>query len=246
MSAQRSSPWRSKNPLVAFRHAVEGIGHTFRTQRNMRVHLFSVVAILLAGLLLRLPRVEMAVLVVTAAMVVIAEMFNTAIEAVVDMITDRYHPAAKYAKDVVAGAVLISAVNAAVVGSIVFLSYFQSYVVKARMQSPPTITVVVSALLLLLVIVLLGKILGKKGTLAKGGAISGHAAVAFFLAMTIAIVAHSWAIALIALILAALVAQSRVEGKIHTLQEVINGAVIAMALSIIVFKLPGVLAGLLP
>jgi diacylglycerol kinase (ATP) len=246
MSAQRGSPWRSKNPMIAFRHAVEGIGHTFRTQRNMRVHLFSVVAILLAGLLLRLPRVEMVVLVVTAAMVVIAEMFNTAIEAVVDMITDHYHPAAKYAKDVAAGAVLIAAINAAVVGGIVFLSYFQSYIVKARMQSPPTITVVVAALLLLLVIVLLGKILGKKGSLAKGGAISGHSAVAFFLAMTIALVAHSWVIGLIALVLATLVAQSRVEGRIHSLREVVTGAVIAMAVAVIVFTLPGVLAGLLP
>ncbi len=212
----------------------------------MRVHLFTVVAVLLAGLLLRLPRVEMAVLVFSAALVVIAEMINTAIEAVVDMITDHYHPAAKYAKDVAAGAVLISAVNAAVVGGIVFLSYFQSYLVKERMKSPPTVTVIVSALLLLLVIVLLGKILGQKGSLMKGGAISGHSAVAFFLAMTISIGARSWIVALLALVLATLVAQSRVEGKIHTLREVITGAVIAMALSVIVFTLPKVIAGLLP
>jgi diacylglycerol kinase (ATP) len=246
MSAQRGTPWRSKNPLIAFRHAIEGIGHTFRTQRNMRVHLFTVVAVLMAGLLLRLPRTEMAVLVVSAAMVVLAEMINTAIEAVVDMITDHYHPAAKYAKDVAAGAVLISAVNAAVVGGIVFLSYFQSYMVKDRMKAPPTITVVVSALLLLLVIVLLGKILGQKGSLMKGGAISAHSAVAFFIAMTISLVTHSWIMALLALTLATLVAQSRVEGRIHTLREVVMGAVIAMALSVIVFKLPVTLAGLVP
>ena len=242
----RGFPWRSRNLLVAFRHAVEGIGHTFRSQRNMRLHFFTVIVVLCAGLLLRLPRTEMIVLVLSAALVVLAEMFNTAIEAVVDMITDHYHPAAKYAKDVAAGAVLIAAVNAAVVGGIVFFSYLQLDIMRSRMQSPPTSTMIVAALLLLLVIVLLGKILGHKGSLLKGGAISGHAAIAFFTATTIALLAGNILVGVLAMSLAALVAQSRVEGKIHSLREVVVGAVVAMGLCVIVFRLPLLIARMLP
>ena len=246
MTGTRKFSWRNKNPLIAFRHAIEGIAHTFRTQRNMRVHYLLVILVLFAGLILRLPRLEMIGLVFASALVVLAEMFNTAIEAVVDMITDHYHPAAKYAKDVAAGAVLIAAINAAVVGGMIFFSYLNYDVARTRMQTPPTIPMIVSSLLLLLAIVLLGKILGVKGSLLHGGAISGHAAVAFFVATTIALMVHNALIGLLSLALAALVGQSRIEGKIHTIREVVSGALLAMALCVIVFRLPLLIARILP
>src|SRR5215831_950762 len=76
-------PWRSKNPLDSFRHAVEGVIHTFRTQRNMRFHFFTVALVLLSGLLFRLGRLEMLALLFTVSLVLITEMFNTAVEVVV-------------------------------------------------------------------------------------------------------------------------------------------------------------------
>jgi diacylglycerol kinase (ATP) len=246
MADTRPMRWRNKNLLIAFRHAIEGIAHTFRTQRNMRVHYLLMIAVLFAGLILRLPRVEMIALVFSSALVVLAEMFNTAIEAVVDMITDVYHPAAKYAKDVAAGAVLIAAINASVVGGMIFFSYLHYDVAKSRMQTQPTIPMIVASLLLLLVIVLLGKILGVKGSLLKGGAVSGHAAIAFFVATAIALMVNNALIGLLSLGLAALVGQSRIEGKIHTVREVVTGALLAVALCVIVFRGPAVLARLLP
>ena len=105
--AHGSHSWRSKNPLDSFRHAVEGVIHTFRTQRNMRFHFFTVVLVLISGLLFRLDRIEMLVLLFTSSLVLVTEMFNTAVEVVVDMITQSYHPAAKFAKDIAAGAVLL-------------------------------------------------------------------------------------------------------------------------------------------
>ena len=94
---------RPKNHLDSFRYAVEGIVHAFRTQKHMRFHFFTVVLVLLIGLLLRLSRVEMAVLFIVVSGVLVAEMMNTAIESVVDMVTQTYHPLAKLAKDIAAG-----------------------------------------------------------------------------------------------------------------------------------------------
>ena len=94
---------KPKNPLDSFRYAVEGIIHTFRTQKHMRFHFFTVILVLSVGLLLRLGRVEMCLLFIVVSGVLVAEMMNTAIESVVDMVTQAYHPLAKLAKDIAGG-----------------------------------------------------------------------------------------------------------------------------------------------
>ena len=232
MSTTRTgSPWRSKNPLGSFRHAVEGVMHTFRTQRNMRFHFLTVVLVLGTGLLYRLPRTEMLVLLFTVSLVLITEMFNTAVEAVVDMITQSYHPAAKFAKDIAAGAVLIASINAVIVGLIIFFGSGRPQEVRYRLQEPPTLYVFFVAILLLVILVLVWKMVGEKGTLLQGGVVSGHSAVAFFLAITIVFVSSNVFAAILAVLLALLVAQSRVEARIHTLQEVVIGAVLALFLT---------------
>lgn len=232
------STWRTKNPLVSFRHAVEGLGHAFRTQRNMRFHILTFLAVFLAGLILRLPRVEMLALVFCAALVMITEMFNTAIEATVDMITQSYHPAAKFIKDVAAGAVLISAITAVLVGGVVFWGAVHLNTLSIRLVQPPTVPVFLGAFVLLLLTVFLGKIAGRKGSLLQGGVISGHSAIAFYIAGVIVFLVPQPAVGLLALGLAALVAQSRVETKIHTLREVVAGAVIALTLAALVLQVP--------
>jgi diacylglycerol kinase (ATP) len=231
-------PWRAKNPLGSFRHAVEGVVHTFRTQRNMRFHFVTVALVLLSGLLFRLERVEMLVLLFTSSLVLIAEMFNTAVEVVVDMITQSYHPAAKYAKDVAAGAVLIAAINAVVVGCVLFLWNGKPEQLRLRLQEPPTMYVFIAGFLLLLILLVVWKVLGEKGTLLQGGVVSGHSAIAFFLATTILFVANNVFAAVLALLLALLVAQSRVEAHIHTVQEVLIGAALALLLTASIYRLP--------
>lgn len=229
-------PWRPKNPLDSFRHAVEGVAHTFRTQRHMRIHFVTVVLVLGAGLLYRLPRTEMLVLLFTVSLVLVTEMFNTAVEAVVDMITQSYHPAAKFAKDIAAGAVLIAAINAVVVGLILFFGSGQPQEVRNRLRQPPDLYVFITALLLLLILVLLAKIIGRRGTLLYGGIVSGHSAIAFFLATTIIFIADNVFAAVLAVLLALLVAQSRVEARVHTLQEVVIGAVLALFLTAGIYR----------
>ena len=220
---------RPKNHLDSFRYAVEGIVHVFRTQKHMRFHFLTVVLVLFIGLLLRLTRVEMAVLFIAISGVLVAEMMNTAIESVVDMVTQAYHPLAKLAKDIAAGAVLIASLTAALVGGILFFGSNQLKTLHLRVEhDPQPLTVILTVCVLVLIITMISKVLGGKGSILSGGIVSGHSAVSFFLASTLIYRAMDYFTGIVALMLAFLVAQSRVEGKIHTLQEVIIGGLLGI------------------
>lgn len=101
---------------ASFRHAFHGWHHVFRTQRNVWIHSAIATAVFILGVWLRLPARDWAVIILTAAVVFAAEFMNTAIEAVVDLASPDTHPLAKIAKDVGAGAVLVAALAAILIG----------------------------------------------------------------------------------------------------------------------------------
>jgi undecaprenol kinase len=105
--------------LSSFRYAWRGLVYVVRSQRNMRVHLGAGLLVLVLAALLRLPPLAWAVLLLCITIVAVMEMLNTVVEATVDLATDRYHPLAKIAKDTAAGAVLVAAIGAALVGLLV-------------------------------------------------------------------------------------------------------------------------------
>ena len=105
-----------KKLVDSFNNAIDGIIYTVRTQRNMKIHMVVTLLVLIACLCFDVSRNEFLILAITITMVIGAELLNTAIEAVVDMNTNYYHPLAKIAKNVAAGAVLLTAINAVVVG----------------------------------------------------------------------------------------------------------------------------------
>lgn len=104
----------------SFAHAWNGMIYAFQTQRNARVHVAIALAALTLGVALHLSAVEFAVIILAIVAVIGAELINTVAEAIVDLVTDEYHPLAKVAKDVGAGAVLWSAIGAVVVGIVIF------------------------------------------------------------------------------------------------------------------------------
>lgn len=107
-----------RNLLMAFVYAGAGIRHFLR-QRNARIHLLAAVGVVAVAAWLGVSRVEWAALILCIGMVIAAEAFNSAIEAMVDLLSPDIHPSAKTAKDVAAGAVLIAAIAAAVVGVLI-------------------------------------------------------------------------------------------------------------------------------
>jgi diacylglycerol kinase len=102
--------------IAGFGYAFSGLWYALRTQRNARVHGVIALLAILVGVLLRISAVEFAMIFVAISSVFIAEMFNTAIELCVDMASPDYNAQAKIAKDVAAGAVLLSAMLSVVIG----------------------------------------------------------------------------------------------------------------------------------
>jgi diacylglycerol kinase (ATP) len=108
--------------LESFNCAIEGVLWTARTQKHMRWHFLSAAAVLFAALFFKVPAVDFLLLTLAITLVLFAEIINTAVEVVVDLVSPDYHPLAKQAKDVAAGAVLLAVCGAAVVGYVVFSS----------------------------------------------------------------------------------------------------------------------------
>ncbi len=105
----------------SFGFAFAGINWTIRTQRNAQVHLVVLIAVIIAGFALQVSAGEWLALILSMALVLALEAMNSAVEAVVDLVSPHYHPLARHAKDAAAGAVLLGAIGAAAVGLIVFV-----------------------------------------------------------------------------------------------------------------------------
>lgn len=228
----------NRSILWSFNYAIEGMVYALRTQRNMRIHLVAAVITLSGSLVLGVDRRSLAAIVFAISLVFVTELINTAVEATVDLATDHYDPLAKIAKDVSAGAVLVAAANALAVA---YLTLFEPVTRVAQQgldlvrMAPGSITVVALALVLLGVLVL--KALSHEGTFMHGGWPSGHTAVAFGAATAIGFVTGSAPVLVLSFVIAALVAQSRVEGEIHTIPQVVLGALLGIAIVTVVFRL---------
>jgi diacylglycerol kinase (ATP) len=231
-----------KRSRDSFKYATEGILHCFRSQRHMQIHFAMLVLVLVSGLMLALDTMQMLLLLFCISLVIATEMVNTAVETVVDMVTRTYHPLAKLAKDVAAGAVLIASANAVVAGTLIL---FGSGPIRKigrgglvlPERSPDIGVVVVVGLMVLTVGVIISKLLQGRSNagVLHGGAVSGHSAIGFFLAMTIVFTSESRFVSLLAFLMAIIIAQSRVEAGVHSIQEVILGAVIAVFLTASVY-----------
>ncbi len=127
--ATRRGSWRIAGDLPAsFRYAAQGLIYGFTSQRNFRIHVFTGVIVFGLGLLLKLTFSHLAVLVLTVAAVLVLELLNTAIEAVVDLsIGRRYHPLARIAKDCAAAAVLVASLSSLLIASLLILPPFLTF-----------------------------------------------------------------------------------------------------------------------
>lgn len=118
-SSSLTEAMRSRNLLEGFRFAFSGLWYALRTQRNMLIHLSIAAAVIVLGLWLGLSLDQWAVLALTSGFVLVSEMVNTMIEKLVDLVSPGFHPTAKVVKDVMAGAVLMTAIIAVIVGLLI-------------------------------------------------------------------------------------------------------------------------------
>ncbi|MDQ2908883.1 MAG: diacylglycerol kinase [Candidatus Eremiobacteraeota bacterium] len=223
------------NPVwAAFDFAFQGILYATRTQRNMRVHLIAGSLALFAALELRLERAYVAVVVIVIVLVIALELLNTAVEAIVDLMTANHHPLAKIAKDASAGAVLVASMGALIVG---YLAFYEGVTaggakVSAALAGVPRNYAFVALAIVGIATIFLKAFAARRGTPLQGGAVSGHAALAFAGATLIALLSQTLVIALLAYFLAFLVSQSRVEAGIHSFAEVVAGGVVGAGITV--------------
>jgi len=218
--------------------AIDGIIYTARTQKHMRRHFISAMLVLLAVLILRVTPLEFTLLVISVCFVLCAELINTSIEVIVDMVSPEFNPHAKIAKDVAAGGVLMAAISAFVMGYLILFHYiFPLYKEALDLIGIPTEMGIVVALLTVVIAVVFLKAISGKGKPLEGGLTSGHAAVAFSIATIVSLKTQDPITSLLAFILAVMVSHSRLMLNIHTVREVVIGAVAGMAITVSVLLL---------
>ncbi len=218
--------------------AIEGILHGAKTQRHLRYHFFSAAIVLLVSYILGVSHSEFIILSLAVILVLSAEMMNSAIEAIVDIISPEYAEKARIAKDIAAGAVLTTAFGAAVLGYVVLFPYIKSffnqgfYIAKHSKEEISLIAVI-----LVLIFVVITKSYFGKGSPLSGGMPSGHAALAFSVWVSVTYITGNFITSLLCFILATVIAQSRIAAKVHRPLEVITGALMGSFLTFLLFKL---------
>jgi diacylglycerol kinase (ATP) len=227
-----------KKLLDSFNYAIEGIIYSVRTQRNMKIHMVAAIVVLIGCFFYDVTKLELIAVTYAITMVLVCEMLNTAIESTVDATTNYYHPLAKIAKNVAAGAVLISAVNAVFVGYMVFgdkLKPFTFEMMKKIKNSNPDMVFLI--LVIVVIVTIFVKAVFGEGTPLKGGMPSGHSTIGFSIATTIALITEEPISIVLAYMLALIIAQSRVDSEVHSAFEVIVGAIFGSLLTLLIFEL---------
>ena len=114
-----------KSPLAnSFRYAVRGILQVFRSERSFRLQILAFALVVIAGFIFRITGTEWVLILIAGSTVLVSEMINTAVEYIIDLVTEEYRVLAGHIKNVTAGAVLVSAIIAVIIGLVIFVPYF--------------------------------------------------------------------------------------------------------------------------
>lgn len=120
-SKKRKLKVKTKKLINSFKYAIQGILISFKKERNMKIHFFIMISVILLGFLVHLSKLEWIICIILFGIVIGGEMFNTAIETTVDIAMPYKNQKAKIAKDISAGAVLILSITSAVIGLMIFI-----------------------------------------------------------------------------------------------------------------------------
>ena len=211
--------------IDAWKNATNGIIYATTTQGNIKKQLIIAIIVVIASLFFNLSKAEFLCFMFTIVLIIFAEMVNTAIETVVDLYVDVYHPKAKIAKDVAAGGVVITAINAVIVAYFLFfdkitdigLNFIENV---AASPSHLAFSVMVIVIIAALALIAYAKTNKHKGLNSKFIP-SGHATIAFAANTIIWILSNNAVILILYLVMAILVSESRIAAKEHKLSEII-------------------------
>jgi diacylglycerol kinase (ATP) len=220
----------------AANNAINGILQAAKTERHLKFHLLAAFSVLLFCFGLGVDKYEFAVIALVTLLVIVAEMFNSALEAAVDLATKEFRELAQRAKDIAAGAVLIAAIGALVIGYLILGPHIAGiWQGNFRVPSYAAGHIAVLAVIMIMLVVILIKAHFSTGYPLRGGFPSGHTASAFSLWISLLHATGSpWLIGP-GLFVALLVAFSRLRLKIHTFRDVFFGALLGSAITMVLF-----------
>lgn len=229
------------NFIEACNNAINGIIYATTTQSNIKKQLVIAVVVMVLSLFFDLSRAEFLCLTFAVVAVIFAEMVNTAIETVVDLYTDLYHPKAKIAKDVAAGAVVITALNALIVAYFLFfdkVSFIGTSILESVVESPAHMAFVA------IVLTMIGIVTWKAASTTNKHKLinqkfcpSGQAAIAFATLVAIWLNTKNIVVFTLSLVLALLIVENRVESNKRSTAEIIFGAGMGVLIVILVYGL---------
>ena len=236
---------KNDNFFEAWGNATNGIIYSATTQRNIRIQLVLAVIVMVVSLFYGLNTAEFLCLLFAVFLVIFAELINTAIETVVDLFVDVYHPKAKISKDVAAGAVVLAACNALVVGYFIFfkeenLKAISDSIFNNMVKSPMHLAFVAIMLVVIAVISMKAGCSKKteRGELVKEGFVpSGQSAIAFAALTAIWLNSKDIVTFTLALILSILVVENRVGSNARTKAEIVFGACMGVLIVLLIYGL---------
>ena len=233
----------NSNFIDAIKNALNGLIYAITTQSNIKKQLVIASIIMILSLFFDFSTTEFLCLVFAVVLVIFSEMCNTAIETLVDLYTDIYHPKAKIAKDVGAGAVVISAINALIVAYFLFFDKIADIglnFIKNIAESPVHLAFIGVFITIILIVALKAASTTNKHKLINNNFMpSGQAGIAFAANTIIWISTDNIVILTLSLIMAILVSESRIETKKRTSREVIVGGIVGTAVTLLIYGLAG-------
>lgn len=223
------------NFIYSLNNAIEGIIHSIKTQRHMKVHTIIALLVIIFALLLNISVTDMIIVLILIALVIGSELFNTAVEYLLDMLEKDFHITIKYIKDISAGAVLFNSIVSVFSGVMIFTKYLiPSEGVFLRENF--IFMSLISVFLVVILVISLKAIL-HRGMPLKGGMPSGHSAISFSIWTAILINFDNLWLIMISLVIALIISFSRLWKGIHKGSEVFWGALLGSLITYLVFLL---------
>lgn len=225
--------------IDAWKNAFNGIIYATTTQSNIKRQLIIAVVVVIISLFFNLNRAEFLCFLFTIVLILFAEMVNTAIETVVDLYVDVYHPKAKIAKDVAAGGVVITTINAIIVAYFLFFDKITDIgltFIHNVTNSPSHLafSIIIITIIAILALIAYAKTNKHKGFNEKFVP-SGHATIAFAANTLIWLLTDNFVILILSLVMAILLAESRIAAKEHKLSEVVFSACFGTIMVLILY-----------
>lgn len=220
----------------ASNNAIEGILTATKYQKHIKFHLFAAFFILFFCFMIGIEKGEFISITIIILLVIISEMFNSSIEAIVDSKTEEKREWARIAKDIAAGAVLVSSIGALIVGYLILWPYILdmfTFGFQITKHQPENIAVLALTMVMLLIIGIKAYFGG--GQPLRGGFPSGHSALSFSLWISIVKATHYPMVIYIGLALALLVSFHRLIRKVHSFWDILIGAILGSTLTIFLF-----------